>query len=357
MSKAKLSAAEWELVKDAPYWVEQALAAAEKKATPAVAKKEEQAVEAVRQSYKTTNALVRDIMADQSERAAAIAKASKADADVALGRIAAIVESKLGGDDLDALNDFLLEVGERVAGAAKENVLGLGEEVSKKEAATLKELAVVLRATDAQKKARKEQAQAAQAQAAHTAQATHAREEAAAKARQEAQAKHEAEAKAKQEAEAKARQEADAKAKQEAQARLEKAREEAEERQQKLEAERRLEKAREEAEARQKEAQAKREAAKAEEERAAAEAAAAKEAAAREAAAKEAAAREAAAAPRFTEFIAEHTVVAGENLSYISQKYYGHQGNFRLIYEANKDVIGDNMNLIRPGQKLRIPKL
>ena len=347
MSKAKLTAAEWELVKDAPYWVEQALAAAEKQATPAVAKKEEQAVEAVRQGYKTTNALVRDIMADQSERAAAIAKASKADADVALGRIAAIVESKLGGDDLDALNDFLLEVGERVAGAAKENVLGLGEEVSKKEAATLKELAVVLRATDAQKKARKEQAQATQVQATQAAQATHAREEAAAKARQEAQARHEAEAKAKQEAEAKTRQEADAKAKQEAQARLEKAREEAEERQQKLEAERRLEKAREEAEARQKEAQAKREAAKAEEERAAAEAAAAKEAAA----------KEAAAAPRFTEFIAEHTVVAGENLSFISQKYYGHQGNFRLIYEANKDVIGDNMSLIRPGQKLRIPKL
>ena len=26
MSKAKLTAAEWELVKDAPYWVEQALA-------------------------------------------------------------------------------------------------------------------------------------------------------------------------------------------------------------------------------------------------------------------------------------------------------------------------------------------
>jgi len=351
MSKAKLTAAEWELVKDAPYWVEQALAAAEKKATPAVAKKEAQAVEDARRSYKSTNALVRDIMADQSERSAAIAKASKADADVALGRIAAIVESKLGGDDLDALNDFLLEVGERIAGAAKENVLGLGDEVSKKEAATLKELAVVLRATDAQKKARKEHTQAAQtaqaAQAAQAAQTTHAREEAEAKARKEAQAKYEAEAKAKQEAEARARQEADAKAKHEAEERLKKAREEAEERQQKLEAERRLEQAREEAEARQKEALAKREAARAEEERAAAEAAAAKEAAA----------KEAAAAPRFTEFIAEHTVVAGDNLSFISQKYYGTQANFRLIYEANKDVIGDNMNIIRPGQKLRIPKL
>ncbi len=331
MSKAKLTASEWEMVKDAPYWVEQALAAAEKKSTPAAAKKEAQALEDVRKGYKTSNALVRDIMADQSARSAAIAKASKADADIALGRIAAIVESKLGGDDLDALNDFLLEVGERIAGAAKENVLGLGDEVSKKETATLKELAVVLRATDAQKKARREQAHAtpmpqpaAATQATHTAQP--AREDAAAKARQEAEARHEAEAKAKQAAEAKARQEADDKSKSEAKARLEKAREEAE--------------------ARQKETLAKRESAKAEEERAVA-----------EAAAREAAAKEAAAASRFKEFIAEHTVVAGENLSFISQKYYGTQANFRLIYEANKDVIGENMNLIRPGQKLRIPKL
>ena len=345
MSKAKLTAAEWELVKDAPYWVEAALAAADKRAAPVVGKKEAKALEEVRQSYKSNNALVRDIMADQSERAAAIDKASKADADVALGRIAAIVEAKLGGDDLDALNDFLLKVGERIAGAAKENVLGLGSEVSKQEAAALKELAVVLRATDAQKKARKDQAQAAQAAQAAAAM-QHAREEAEAKAKAEA-ARKEAEAKAQAEA---ARKEAEAKAKKDAEAkeRLEKARAEAEERQREAAAKEQLEKAREEAEERQKEALAKREAAKAEEERAAAEAAAK---------AKEEQARAEAAAPRFKEFIAEHTVVAGENLSLISQKYYGTQANFRLIYEANKDVIGDNMNLIRPGQKLRIPKL
>ena len=58
-----------------------------------------------------------------------------------------------------------------------------------------------------------------------------------------------------------------------------------------------------------------------------------------------------------SQYLAEHTVVAGENLSFILQKDYSHQGNFWLIYEANKDVIGDNMSLIRPGQKLRIPKL
>ncbi len=76
-----------------------------------------------------------------------------------------------------------------------------------------------------------------------------------------------------------------------------------------------------------------------------------------EAARKEAEAKAAAAAPKYTQFIAEHTVQAGDNLSFISQRYYGTQANFRIIYEANRDVIGDNMNLIKPGQVLKIPKL
>ncbi|PID86838.1 MAG: peptidoglycan-binding protein [Chloroflexi bacterium] len=53
---------------------------------------------------------------------------------------------------------------------------------------------------------------------------------------------------------------------------------------------------------------------------------------------------------------AEHTVVAGENLSKISEKYYGTQGLYMKIYEANKDTIGDNPNIIRVGQVLKIPK-
>ena len=50
-------------------------------------------------------------------------------------------------------------------------------------------------------------------------------------------------------------------------------------------------------------------------------------------------------------------MVSGDNLSFISQKYYNTQANWRLIYEANQDVIGDNPNLIRVGQVLKIPKL
>ena len=94
-------------------------------------------------------------------------------------------------------------------------------------------------------------------------------------------------------------------------------------------------------------------------EKAAREAAAktAAEAAEAEAKAAEEAKAKAASKPRFTEFIAEHKVVSGDNLSFISQKYYNTQANFRLIYEANKEIIGDNPNLIRVGQVLKIPKL
>ena len=62
----------------------------------------------------------------------------------ALGRIASIVESKLGDDDLDAMNEFLLQVGRNVAAAASENTLGMGDKVSKHEGAALKELEVLL---------------------------------------------------------------------------------------------------------------------------------------------------------------------------------------------------------------------
>ena len=50
-----------------------------------------------------------------------------------------------------------------------------------------------------------------------------------------------------------------------------------------------------------------------------------------------------------------HTVQRGENLSMISQKYYGTQSKWSVIYAANRAVIGNNPNLIKPGQVLTIP--
>jgi nucleoid-associated protein YgaU len=59
------------------------------------------------------------------------------------------------------------------------------------------------------------------------------------------------------------------------------------------------------------------------------------------------------------QFIAEHTLTAEETLSHLALKYYGHATPpyWKLIYEANKELIGDNPNRVRPGMVLKIPVL
>jgi nucleoid-associated protein YgaU len=56
---------------------------------------------------------------------------------------------------------------------------------------------------------------------------------------------------------------------------------------------------------------------------------------------------------------AEHTVGEDETLSHIALKYYGSavRDYWMLIYEANKEVIGDNPSIIRPGMVLKVPEL
>lgn len=57
--------------------------------------------------------------------------------------------------------------------------------------------------------------------------------------------------------------------------------------------------------------------------------------------------------------MAEHTVAADETLSHIALKYYNSAAKekWMMIYEANKAVIGDNPNIVRAGQVLKIPEL
>lgn len=50
-----------------------------------------------------------------------------------------------------------------------------------------------------------------------------------------------------------------------------------------------------------------------------------------------------------------YEIKSGDNLSKISKKFYGTSNLYNKIFEANKEVIKD-MNLIYPGQKIRIPK-
>jgi nucleoid-associated protein YgaU len=49
-----------------------------------------------------------------------------------------------------------------------------------------------------------------------------------------------------------------------------------------------------------------------------------------------------------------YTVVKGDSLSQIAKQFYGNAGQWKKIYEANKDLI-KNPDLIYPGQTFRIP--
>ena len=50
-----------------------------------------------------------------------------------------------------------------------------------------------------------------------------------------------------------------------------------------------------------------------------------------------------------------YTVLSGDTLSLISKRFLGDSGRWREIYDANTDVIGDDPNVIIPGQVLTIP--
>ncbi len=51
-----------------------------------------------------------------------------------------------------------------------------------------------------------------------------------------------------------------------------------------------------------------------------------------------------------------YTVVKGDSLSRIAKSMYGNANKWRMIYDANKAVIGNNPDLIKPGQVLTIPE-
>ena len=55
--------------------------------------------------------------------------------------------------------------------------------------------------------------------------------------------------------------------------------------------------------------------------------------------------------------VKKHVVVSGDTLSGIAKKYYDDAGKYMVIYKANKEIIGDNPDLIQPGMDLVIPEL
>ncbi|GEM_PF-1950836 len=57
-----------------------------------------------------------------------------------------------------------------------------------------------------------------------------------------------------------------------------------------------------------------------------------------------------------TESLRIHIVQPGETLSNISKIYFGSNGNWKKIYEANKDSLPQGPDTIRTGMKLIIPQ-
>lgn len=51
-----------------------------------------------------------------------------------------------------------------------------------------------------------------------------------------------------------------------------------------------------------------------------------------------------------------YVVKSGDSLSKIARRIYGDGNKWNRIYEANKALIGDNPDLIQPGQNLVIPQ-
>jgi nucleoid-associated protein YgaU len=53
--------------------------------------------------------------------------------------------------------------------------------------------------------------------------------------------------------------------------------------------------------------------------------------------------------------VKKYVVKAGDSLSKIARDQLGDVSRWREIYELNKAVIGDNPNLIQPGQEYILP--
>lgn len=50
-----------------------------------------------------------------------------------------------------------------------------------------------------------------------------------------------------------------------------------------------------------------------------------------------------------------YTIKGGDTLSDIAQEQLGDANRWKEIYEMNKDVIGDDPDMIHPGKKLKLP--
>lgn len=321
-TKSDFSNPEWEVIKESPYWVQAAINAAEGRMGLMERRREAAALKEFMGSYKSSDPLVKAIMAEGTDVPKLENAKKLEDIGNKLREIAEIVDAKSDDEDYDAFTDFLLDAGGAVAGAVTEGIMNRRNKdaVSDQEAEALDIAATALKATDADKHAR-----AAKAAAARRAELAKKKKEAAA-----AKAEKEKEAEMKKQLE-----EAEKKLKQAEE--RERKRKEAAEKQAKLRAERQK-RLREERKKKAAEAKA----------AAAAKAAEAGEEAGGGGGGAEAAPAQAADGSRV------YTVEPGDSLWAISAELLGAGNRYMEIFNMNTDKLKDP-GMIFPGQELKIP--
>ena len=324
-SKAAFAEKEWDLLADAPFWVQVALTSHRAGGGIFEGQKYVRTLEDALSEIKARNQLVKDIVAANEGRHFEQSPTFNT-AKQKLEQIGSLLDQKVETAEADEVRSFLLALGQKVAESTSEGLFGLGADVSSKEKELLTMIAGALKATEADTQRR----------------ATVAKAKAEAEAR-EKQATEEA---------ARKRQEAEAKTKADAEAQAKKTAEEAARKQQEAEA-RKV--AQEQAARKQQEAKAKAEAAQAMRDRL-------KQGQGAEKAPDKSPAAEVergtpSPAPKKTAESGQQTYVvkAGDSLSKIAQEIYGDLNRWREIYEANKNKI-PNPNVIEVGQELIIPK-
>jgi len=238
--KALFSPSEWQMIADGPEWIFAALSAADGNVALTVKSKEASTFKKVIKTYSEKNLLVKEVINDKIKPSKEIKKATLSEAEQALKSINKFLARKLDKRDADEYRKFLTAVGQSVADAAGEGLLGVGDKLSKKEIKAIESIKAALKSVPST------------ASASSSLSKRPGRKSASSSLSKRP-------------------------------------------------------------------------------------------------------GRKVVAAPVKSKYIAEHTVKSGDTLSQISKKYYGTDKKYMAIYKENKKVIGNDPNLIKPGQVLKIP--
>ncbi|MBN2045909.1 MAG: hypothetical protein JW757_12870 [Anaerolineales bacterium] len=135
--KTDFAKQDWQLLKDGPEWVFAALAAADGNVALTLKMKESKAFKKAIEDYRTRSELMAEVLEDTSKAAKETKSATLSDAEQAIEKINAILDSKVSATEAAEYRRFLLSIAEEVAGATGEGALGLGEKFSDKEKAAM----------------------------------------------------------------------------------------------------------------------------------------------------------------------------------------------------------------------------